>query len=503
MSPGQDWARLSVPARAEMISLMQQLARELAQRHGLDTAGCFRVELAVEEVVATLLRYAFDAHEQGALSLWAGQAAGMFRVEVGSQGLPFDWSMVPAFDPASLDELEDAEAGLSAFLLKKVVDRYRLVNDGRRGYHFELEWQLADQHIADREAQEEEAAETPQTPVSTIRPLHEREAIELARLVFRSYGYTYVYEDIYYPERIVRNHQQGMLKSWVATTEEGHLVGHLALMKSHADAPAVEWGVAVVDPRWRGGGVMKQLLVTAIDDVAQRGEQVMYAHAVTTHPYTLRACRRYGFEPLALLLCYAPSMQLRQIDTANNERGSTFLAFRCMQPMPKMRLHCPPHYAPVLSRLLDTLAVEAKLESSSSPAPLSERTDFSSTISSSVNVAMVEVARVGRDCAEAIAREQRRLCRERVDAINLMIDLSDPAAPQLIAAAEASGFFLAGLTPMLPYPATLTMQYLNNLKVDYSGIHTDGELASWLKEVIISEQQRVENNQVINSKEKK
>lgn len=489
--------RIIVPASLSMVGLLQAAAQKLAEQAGLDTGHRYRIELAIEELVNILLHYAFDDDEGGELELTLAIAPPWFRLILHSRGLPFDLSMIPEFVPsaaATADDLQPQEASLSAFLLKHVADRYQLVNDGKQGYRFEVDWFLPGDHIA----QLEPATLTPATvsadvpePLHTIRPLTADDAIGLARLVYRNYGYSYIAEDFYYPERIRAYLNSGRIRSWVAVTASGRLIGHLGLKKEHPDGPAVECGMAVVDPDWRGGGVMKQLMATAMDAVAHQSEPVTYVRAVTAHDYSQKACWRFGYQPVALTLCLGPSeLHFRGINEQLPQRESLFLGVRIMQPWVEQPVYLPEHHAPALQRL--AAALDLPLTPGTEQRAPADQTAFSSAIIASLNVAQMNIDHIGADYAEAITGELLRLCRERVDVIYLSVDLTDPAAPALVTAAETLGFFLAGFTPMLPRPYSMTLQYLNNLDVDYQAIQAHGELAAWLKQLVADEQQRVE-----------
>src|SRR5205823_8722974 len=71
----------------------------------------------------------------------------------------------------------------------------------------------------------------PQTPAQeyVIRRLEPGDAIQVARCVYRAYGYSYLNEDLYYPERIARLNADGELISAVSVDESGEIVGHYAL----------------------------------------------------------------------------------------------------------------------------------------------------------------------------------------------------------------------------------------------------------------------------------
>lgn len=542
MSSPTQWADITIPANITSLPLVQAVALKMAQVQGFDKARCYLIELALEEVMTTILRYAYDdgdAAQQTGIQVQFAVRAGIYQLGIVSRGLPFELSMIPDYDPGQLvsGDTESMEEGLSAFLLKHSVDSYRLINQGKQGLRFELEWWLPSGHIADMESDSNVALPDPMHSLSTvgaasevIRTLDASEAIQLARLVYRSYGYSYVYDDMYYPERIIARHQSGLLNSWVALSPPGEIVGHIAEMKSQPNDPAVEWGIAVVNPGFRGGGMMQRLLQALLDNLARQQAMIVFAHAVTSHIFTQKTCLKFNFYPTALQLCLVPSLSFKHINEQQRQRESTYIFVRCLQALPVVSLFIPKWHYQTLLRLVEPLGLDLPLAdpekkdlSDSTSPPLDTRRQahndvltqaqyihphsvFSSEILSHANLASLHVSVIGADHAELLARELRRLCCEKVDVVHLSLDLSDPAAPALVASAEQLGFFVSGFMPMMPAPYTLCLQYLNNLLLDYDAIQTEGEAARYLKDWVKSEQELIEKIQLaraVNSSEKK
>ncbi|MFP4155030.1 MAG: GNAT family N-acetyltransferase [Halothiobacillaceae bacterium] len=501
-------ARLVLPLRLEALSLLQHVARLIGLEHaGLETQQCNAVELAMEEAFVTIRQFSVDESEAESAELTIDFAVtpDEYHVLLCSHGQPFDFSLIRDFDPDRAADLSEASAdqdGLSVFLLKHIVDHYALCSRGAAGWTLALIWNRPQVHIADYQPDAKRSTPAADAtggpgdaladPVVAIEPLDGRRAIDLARLIYRSYGYSYVYEDIYYPERIRRNHREGTLSSWVARTRSGALVGHVALMRANPAAQAVEWGMAVVDPAWRGQGVMKGLLAEVLSAAERERTPVLFAHAVTAHPYTQRTCLDYGFEPVALLLGYAPAtLRFRGIAESLAHRESTFIWVRLQDRLPRAVLHLPPAHAPLLLDLFASLGIEdPPLAEGSPPAAgardgeYPEHSEFSTRLSSGLNVATIELSRIGRDHERMIRHELRRLCLERIDVILLMIDLTDPGAPAAARAAQAAGFVFGGWMPMQPWPYTLVVQYLDNVEVDFSAVCAEGQRARRLLETI-------------------
>lgn len=493
------WAELAVPPRLDMLRPVQQMAAGLAERCGFDAAARGRIELAIEEVVCTVLRYSFDGGKsaEGRVTVRCEVEPPFFQVKVIDSGLPFDLSLVPDYDPASAEKADVAEAGLSLHLLKHSVERCRVVNEGREGVRFEMDWFLPGDPVGRTDEEAPAEAGEPPEPVESVRALGEEHAIQISRLVYRGYGYSYVYEDVYYPERICAHFRSGMLKSWGATTASGRLVGHLALAKESPESGALEWCVAVVDPGWRGLGLMERMLKAAMEHAEGREEKIMCAHAVTAHPYTQKTCLKFGFQPVALLLGYAPAtLQFRGIGSGLKQRESTVLAARCTHPLPSLPLHLPRGLAQAILRLLGGLgaAPEAgRWREADEDIELEGTTAYATQTAHCINAAKIQLSRAGGDVEQVLRRERRRLCRERVDVIYLTVDLADPGVGRAVRAAEQNGFFLAGLAPMMNPAHGLTLQYLNNFDVDFGTICAHGEQAEWLRDAVKGEKERVES----------
>jgi anti-sigma regulatory factor (Ser/Thr protein kinase)/predicted GNAT family N-acyltransferase len=497
-SDGAVWAELAIPPRLDMLSAATQLASGLAGRCGFDAAGRGRIELALEEVLGTVLRYSYGEGkgDEGRIEVRFEVAPPFFNVGVLDRGLPFDLSLVPTYDPTDAEASDERESGLWLHLVKHSVERCQVVNAGRDGVRFELSWFLPGEPVEEAGGPQEADPAAPE-PVEGIRALDDAFALQIARLVYRGYGYSYVYGDVYYPDRIRAHFQSGMLMSWGAVTASGQLVGHLALAKESAESGALEWGVAVVDPRWRGMGLMERMLQAAMAHAAGRDEKVLCAHAVTAHPYTQKTCLKFGFQPIALLLGYAPAtLKFRGIGEGLKQRESTFLAARCTHPLPPMPLHLPRRHAPALLRLLDALGAapdDALRREADEDADLQGiRTEYASLSAQCINVGKIHLSKTGADVAEVLRRERRRLCRERVDVIYLTLDLADPGVGIAVRAAEQNGFFLAGLAPMMNWPYGATFQFLNNIDVNFDALCVQGELAQWLRDLVKSEKERVE-----------
>lgn len=496
---GLAWLRLSLPAQPAAIAIVQKLLCEQARASGFAAADMSRMELACEESILTILRLT-----HGDDSATAGAAnAGVFDIEVAllppvlqlritDHDLPYDLSLAPEFSPVDAQTAADDSAGLSAFLMQRMADVLRVRHPDRNGQSVELEWFLptgahpASQAVARiAEAGQPAAADGD----LVIEALRESDAIQLARLMYRNYGYSYVNAALYAPEQILQRTRDGRLTSWVARLDGAkELVGHFALMKQHADDPVVEIGAGAVSPSVQGRGVFGQLLDAIETALPARSEAACCVHAVTCHPFTQKAVLRRGYEPCALLLAYTPAtLQFRSVERqAGEQRGGVFYHVKLLKPQPPVDVHLPDEVRDLVLSTAQRIGLQLH-EGGSAPVHVEQAaTSFELDIEPALNSAFMQLRHWGRDEGQALWSQLRQLCRQRIDAIYLSLDLRRPDVLAAWPVLRGMGFIPAGLAPFAPGPAAFWLQYLNNQLVTPDAVHAAGAAAAAIKAQVLA-----------------
>jgi serine/threonine-protein kinase RsbW len=59
--------------------------------------------------------------------------------------------------------------------------------------------------------------------------MRDSEASEVSKSVYKTYGYSYPFEYVYYPEKIIALNEGGKIHSAVALADESEIAGHCAL----------------------------------------------------------------------------------------------------------------------------------------------------------------------------------------------------------------------------------------------------------------------------------
>lgn len=484
------WLQLQLPADTAALAPLQAVMQQQAQALGFDHASVQRIRAACDEALGTVLRLGHDAGDDASNELQAdirleGRA---LQLRLSDNGLPYDLSLLPHYDPQAPEAAGDDAAGLAAFLMQRLADHCEVLNHGQQGHHVLLQWMLPEAAYTSAQpapvgtADPPQAATEPREP-ATIRPMQPADAIHLARLMFRTYGYSYTNADMYTAEGIQGRLQDGRLTSWVAVHgAQGVPVGHIALLKPQADDPAVEIGTAVVAPSERGSALFTRLVATVQQALPSRPERVAFLHAVAAHPYTQKTFNHLGYHPTALLLGLIPgSASFRGIaGRKQGERVSAFHSCKLLHPVDPLPVWLPPALLELISPGAQAIGLPLQ------PQPLVQAalqgdTRMASQVVEDMGAALLTLQHAGNDLHQALPRLLRELCRARMDVIYLHLDAGQAHAPAVCEAALALGFLPAGLTPFMPWPATLCLQYLNNLELQEEHVSAVGPAAEALR----------------------
>ena len=127
MPPAQT-AHRRAPASNEELPVMMEFVLDQAQRAGLGGHALFQIELAVEEILTNIIKYAY-AEAAGDMEVECGLGPDGFWLVFRDQG--------PAFNPLEVDDpaldagvQERQVGGLGLFLVRKFMDQVEYQRQG-------------------------------------------------------------------------------------------------------------------------------------------------------------------------------------------------------------------------------------------------------------------------------------------------------------------------------------------------------------------------------------
>lgn len=277
---------LVLPAHAGAVAFARAYARELVALTGLPKTDADAFVDAVATACADIVQNALAPDEAEALTLNGVVTASTLTLAIRERGAPFD----PA--DATGGTIAPPVRGRDWARIREAVDEAHWSSHGKNGMELSLTKERPQTDVTRHLPATELApfrADEPLAPAQTyvIRRLHEDDALAVAQCVYRSYGYTYGNEDLYYPERIVHLNETGQLVSAVAVDATGAVVGHLALERPDL-GPVAESGQAVVTPAHRGRHLLERLRAFAEDEARRIGLDGIVGYPVTTHVFSQR-----------------------------------------------------------------------------------------------------------------------------------------------------------------------------------------------------------------------
>ncbi len=480
--------RLAVTTDAELLPTVVDFVRQVAQRLGLKDKAAEKLDRAVETVCRNVIEHAFNPDEAGQYDIEILRRPGKVVVAIEDRGLPFDYARLREGEDRTLHEM----------LHRSFADEVRFVNLGRQDNRVELVKHLfhADvrEHLSEDEHREvlEAPAASDESPLE-IRVMRPAESFELSRCVYRSYGYSYDWDSIYYPDRIRELQEKGLMRSCVAVGSDGEFVGHLAVNVERPDSPVGEAGQAVVDPRFRGHHLFPRMKSFMAEQAAEAGMYGLFSEATAVHPYSQRGNLELGAAETGFLLGYIPaSVSYKEIgEDREGRRGSVALFYLRTNPEPERTIYPPAAYREPIQLVVEHNGLH-RTEGNGSDAKMLTSSRMSVDVRRDHNLAFLRVEEPGADLQELVRVRLRELCLHRVDCIYVDLPLSHPAAQSAGARLDELGFFFGGIIPELRNGDVLRLQYLNEVDIRPDDVRTGSDFGQELVHLIFQEKSSAE-----------
>ncbi len=285
----------------------------------------------------------------------------------------------------------------------------------------------------------------------SIRRLVETDAVALVGCFERCYGDTYPSDHFHDPELLSQRIADGTLRSVVAITRSGELVGHMGLTVRHERARASEAGNTVVDPAYRGRGLLGRL-GGALADLCRVEGFIGYVHYPTTaHDIMQRTSVRGDGVETGLMLDYIPA----ETDYRGIDRGAGRLAATVVY-LPFSLAHERQVFVPTVYRgVIVDLYREARLQRSVAPPKDSLTRAVSRalrTMHARRSLQHVHVERAGHDLAKWIDSAAA------ITHVDLCLD--DPGVEAAVSVLRDQGFFFCSVMPEFAHTDVLRLQRL-------------------------------------------
>ncbi|TYT74669.1 GNAT family N-acetyltransferase [Desulfobotulus mexicanus] len=452
--------QLRVPAQEHFLSLVQGHVRDMARIAGFADKEVLILELAAEEAFLNICIHAYPDGTPGDMLVSGELLEGELRLEFSDEGLPFD--------PASLQILRQQQQkeipGLGLKLIHHAVDEVLWINRGREGKAMCLVKRLPyEKHENDTQASSpppSSVLKNAEDPVSKpaaedsfeIRPLQPEDAMQVARLFWLTYGYSYKNEAFYRPEGLLDLVGRGLLFSYVAATLDGNIAGHAGLLRPEP-VPMAEMAMLVIDPAYRSRGLMKHFTSRLRKDAGELGLFGLSLNPVTSHPISQRDVIAMGASPCGLELSACPPRHFKAmgLEDGPQHRESYLHCFFYLEPPPPARVNVPKRHLHMTERICQNLGRALICNADGHGSETHEKSQVGAYSVSFDRGLMKGVVRVSL-ADEMQWPEILRASRDLMDiagaeVVHIDLPLAQTATAFLCEQAETTGFFFAGIWP--------------------------------------------------------
>ncbi|MFQ5465024.1 MAG: GNAT family N-acetyltransferase [Thermodesulfobacteriota bacterium] len=481
---------ITVPNDPGYISVVQSYCEALARKAGFTEKETGEVMTALKEAFKNVLFHAFDPCEEESFTITFDLERDGLRITIDEMGMPFS---------SDLDDGGRSSHGIR--IMKENMDSVVFTNRGRDGKELMLFKYRKGRHIEEFFPPEDLTAydycdmparcDIPSRDLDyELRLMDLDEATQVSRCIYRAYRYTYLNEDLYFPERIVATNREGRMISAVAVTGggdgRGEVIAHFAI-KPRPGRRVGEIGVAVVLPNYRGRGLMKSLLDYLLKVADERGFLALYGNAFTMHNLSQKTNLKFGFSETALQLGGIPPSSVQPLCEMNLKgAGSVMTFFKYLRGAERYRVFVPARHKAMLDEIYSGIGVDrAFSEPSTRPAALPEQSSLALKIKPFHKTAVISVKTIGADLDRRVRAKRMELADKGFNTIYLDLPLTDPAAPEGTGMAEAVGFFFSGLLPDYCRGDVLRLQYCIS-EVFYEEIQAWSPFARELKAYVRS-----------------
>lgn len=460
-------SKLIIPNDTRYVDGVVSYSERLSVKLGFSEAESAEIAVALAEACENVITHAFDTYDDETFTITFEVLSDGIRIIIDEMGLPF-----------SAARARQAKDTPGLHVIEENMDTAVFINRGKNGKELQMTKHLKGAHVTESFGPEDlKPYETCELPPSgkefTVRLMRPEEALEVSRAIYRSYRYTYLKEDLYFPDRIAAMNRDGAMISAVAVTPRGEVAGHFALMP-RPNMRSAEIGAAVVEPKYRKRGLMKRQLEFLIEEAARRGFVNLFGNAFTMHELSQRTNLKFGFHETGLQLAVIPPGSVKvQKDCGLTGPGHVINFFKYLRKSDQQRVFLPPAHEDILKEIYSRLGVERSFEPGEVSATLAEEAVINLTVKPHHKTAFIDIESFGKDLDRRVKAKLVELGNKGTNAVYVNLELGDPFTPEATERLQALGFFFSGLLPDFSGGDVLRLQYYSyyNTDVDYDEIH--------------------------------
>ncbi|NOY23292.1 MAG: hypothetical protein GXO70_07265 [Acidobacteria bacterium] len=448
---------LIVPADLLALRTVQAFVSESADLYGFEEKT--RFSLIAEEAFVHHLSRLKREDSDSPITVRTSADEKYFIISFSDKGMPFG-------SEKELDRFDKTELAI----IRANCTRLDWVNHGKGGKEMRILISRPQKDITQYELPfETTGVKTVSSENIVIERLNTEYCHQISMLIYKTYGYSYPNDDLYYPETIKRLNETGKLISVVARdVSADRIVGHYAL--EIYDNPCVaEFGQAAVDTDYRGFGILIRLRDRVEKAAVKQGIHAVFSQPVTSHIRTQKTNEKFGSRVCGISFGLVPKeLNFRKMGIQPLAQRETCML--CVKVLEKgeRTVFVPREYEEIVSAIYENINLPFQFGPEGEPEGAAS---VDSNFYPNWGFGKISVLKIGRDFSEKFSEavfELRYIAK--ADIIFLDITVNCPGISKAVGLVEQKGFFFVGLAPALLNGAdAIRFEYMNTL-IDTSRI---------------------------------
>ncbi len=295
----------------------------------------------------------------------------------------------------------------------------------------------------------------------TLRPLTPEDAPGLKDCFERCYGPSYVAGYFYDIEALRERITSGRLRSIVAVSDSGEIVGHMGLTVRHPGAQTVDAGNTIVDPRFRGRQLVGKLGMSLSMLCRDQGFFGYHHYPTTIHPIMQKLSVSSGGVETGIMLGYIPAgTEYRAIEgDPLEERLAVTVVYQPLNPAPARSIHVPDSYADLIRPMIEAAKLERSMESSRKTQAPTGKAVLELIDDPRRGLLRLKVSESGPDLGGQV---ETVLAKTSAEAVQLDLPLSSSATLPLLETLRSLGFIFCAYLPEYLDGDVLRLQHLRD-----------------------------------------
>jgi len=331
------------------------------------------------------------------------------------------------------------------------VDGFLYENNGRNGQSIFLEMNLLKKK--DFNKIEKPAGQILNGDEFEIRSLLPGEEGKLSRLFFQVYGYNYINDYVYYPNKLKEMIGEGDLIPTVAVLPDGQLIGHVALVKQNDTPMVYEAALGVVDPRVKSKGMFSKLFQRTMEIADKISMQYCLYDIVTNHEYSQKQVSKYDSCEMSIQIGSQLSETQAKLDKLgigddpeDMDRYSLLVSIKPQVEYPFGKtVTLPAHMGELADFILKPLGIN--WVPASRFYPLMSKGDYRVNLIQTQKAVFFDFVRPGERAIKEIISEWNYLLKIGYKYAAVDIPLDYPGIGQLYDLFARNNFFISGFIP--------------------------------------------------------